>query len=158
MAARKGMEPATPPRIDGRIFLILSALLIALAGAGTGGMLILKPATAHTARQADRAVTGVATYIPLPAMSVSFNDGMRQRDLQLRLVLEMDPGVQAKLVEPLIPRIADAVSVRMQEFEAAELRGSDGPLFIKDAVRYTAGKVLRPLPVRQVLIQDMLMR
>lgn len=152
-------QPQSERRLDRRILLILAALVVALSSAGAGTILLrkqLSPAGGRT--PAVEVKPGAVTYARLPAMSFTLNDGTRLRELQLRVVLELDPSVPAKAVEPYIPHITDAISLRMSDVDPEELRGAEGPLYVKDALRYSAAKVLRPLKVRQVLVQDMLLR
>ncbi|XKH33591.1 hypothetical protein ACIU1J_07620 [Azospirillum doebereinerae] len=78
--------------------------------------------------------------------------------MRVRAVLELDPSVPLDTVKPYLPRIADAMTLRMMEVDPNELRGQDGPLYVKDALRFAANKAMRPLKVRQVLVQDMLLR
>ncbi len=91
-------------------------------------------------------------------MSFTLNDGDRLRELRIRAVLELDPSVPLETVKPYLPRIANSMSVRMLEVEPDELRGQDGTVYIKNALRFVADKTMRPLKVRQILIQDMLLR
>ncbi len=147
-----------PERIGTRIIPILLALLIALAGAGAGGILILKPATAHPGKPPLRTDGAIATYAALPTMSFTLNDGDRLRELRIRAVLELDPSIPLEALKPYLPHIADAMTLRMMDVDPGELRGQDGPLYVKDALRYAADKAIRPLKIRQVLVQDMLLR
>lgn len=154
-----GVAVPMPERVSNKIVLLLLALLATLAVAGAGGVLMLKPATAHSGKPPVRVETmAVATYAALPTMSFTLTDGNRLRELRIRAVLELDPSIPLESVKPYLPRIADAMSVRMLEVEPGELSGQDGPLYIKDALRFVADKALRPLKVRQILVQDMLLR
>ncbi|WP_449232097.1 flagellar basal body-associated FliL family protein [Azospirillum doebereinerae] len=155
-----GATVSMPERAGNKIILGLFVLMLTLTGAGAGGALMLKPATASTGRAPARAEAGaaVATYAALPTLNVTLNDGDRLRELRIRAVLELDPSVPLETVKPYLPRIADALSLRMMEVDPNELRGQDGPLYVKDALRFAANKAMRPLKVRQVLVQDMLLR
>lgn len=146
-------------RISGRIILGLMLLLVGLSAAGVGGALLLKPGnTRPGSHPAGAEATRAANYARLPAMTFTLSDGDRLRDVRLRVVLEMDPQAQAKTVESYGPRITSAMSTMMQEVPATELRGGGGTSFIKDAVMQTASKELRPMKVRQVLLQELVMR
>ncbi|MBK1840023.1 flagellar basal body-associated FliL family protein [Azospirillum sp. YIM B02556] len=158
-----GSERNTLPSFDGtgnRIVLALLGLMIAFAGAGAGGALLLRPAPAQGAYAPPRiaAASAPAVYAALPTLTVTLNDGRRLQELRLRAVLEFDPATPLETVTPHLPHIADAISRRLLEVDPAELRGAEGPAYIKDALRYVANKTMRPLKLRQVLIQDMLLR
>ena len=158
-------EPAPPalPSFEGtgnRIVLALIGLMLAFAGAGVGGALLLRPAPGHGAFAAPQAyaVPAPAVYAALPTLILTLNDGRRLQELRLRAVLEFDPQTPLETVTPHLPRIAEAISRRLLEADPAELRGAGGPVYVKDALRHVANKAMRPLKLRQVLIQDMLLR
>ncbi len=144
-------------RVSGKIILGLLALMIGLSLAGAGGVFLLKPATAHTGG-ASELVRPIANYASLPVMNFTLNDGDRLRELRVRVVLEMDPHAVPKVVESYGPRIASAMSGLMMDVAPVELRGQDGTYVIKDAVMRAAGLELRPMKIRQVLVQEMLLR
>ncbi len=155
--SRSGPSAAAPDRIGGRVILLLLAGLVGLAAAGTGGLFLLKPGTALAGRPAAEARTAIR-YARLPVMNFTLTDGDRLRELRLRVVLEMDPSVEPETVEPYGPRIANAMSNHMQDVAPQELRGGGGSILIKEAVMWTAGRELRPMKIRQVLVQEMLLR
>ena len=149
------------PSFDGtgnRIVLALLGLMLAFAGAGIGSALLLRPAPAQGAYSPARVEAAPAVYAALPTLTVTLNDGRRLQELRLRAVLEFDPSTPMETVTPHLPRIADAIERRLLEVDPAELRGAEGQVYIKDALRYVANKTMRPLKLRQVLIQDMLLR
>ena len=155
--------PTAVPSFEGtgnRIVLALVGLMLAFAGAGVGGALLLRPAPAQGAFAAPRVDTAPApaVYAALPTLTLTLNDGRRLQELRLRAVLEFDAATPMETVTPHLSRIADAISHRLLEVDPAELRGADGPAYVKDALRHVANKTMRPLKLRQVLIQDMLLR
>ncbi|WP_247894404.1 flagellar basal body-associated FliL family protein [Azospirillum sp. B510] len=148
-------------RTGNQIILALLGLTLAFAGASAGSLLLLRPAPAHGAYAPPRIEAqqaAPAVYAALPTLTVTLNDGGRLQELRVRVVLEFDPATPLETVTPHLPRIADAISRRLLEADPAELRGAEGPLYVKDALRYVANKTMRPLKLRQVLIQDMLLR
>lgn len=154
----RGASRTSPlDRVSGKIILGLLALMIGLSLAGAGGIFLLKPATAHTGNGTD-IVHPVANYARLPVMNFTLNDGERLRELRVRVVLEMDPHAVPKLVESYGPRIASAMSGLMMDITPAELRGQDGTYVIKDAVMRAATTELRTMKIRQVLVQELLLR
>ncbi|MBY6263549.1 flagellar basal body rod protein [Azospirillum sp. 412522] len=149
------------PSFDGtgnRIVLTLLGLMLAFAGTGIGSALMLRPSPAQGAHPPARVDVAPAVYATLPTLTVTLNDGRRLQELRLRAVLEFDPATPLEAVTPHLPRIADAIGRRLLEVDPAELRGAEGQVYVKDALRYVANKTMRPLKLRQVLIQDMLLR
>lgn len=148
-------------RVGNRFVFVLLAVLVTFAAAGTGGVLMLRPATAHGAFGPARTAvpaTAPALYARMPAMTFTLNDGSRLRELRVSAVLEFDPATPLDAVTPHLARIADSMSLRMLDVDPAELNGRDGSAYVKDALRFAAAKAIRPLKLRQVLIQDMLLR
>lgn len=145
-------------RIGGRIILGLMLLMVGLSAAGAGTAFLLKPAKARAGRPVAEEAPALANYARLPAMTFTLSDGDRLRDVRVRVVLEMDPQVQPKTVESYGPRISSAMSTAMQEVDATELRGGGGTSLIKAAVMQTASKELGAMKVRQVLLQELVMR
>jgi len=154
---RRAERTLSLDHVSGKIILGLLVLMIGLSLAGAGGIFLLKPATAHTGNGAE-VVHPIANYAPLPVMNFTLNDGDRLRELRVRVVLEMDPHAVPKLVESYGPRIASAMSGLMMDVAPAELRGQDGTYIIKDAVMRAAAKELRSMRIRQVLVQELLLR
>lgn len=139
------------------LFLFV-ALFVAMAMLGTGGAFALR-AVAKPPGGAPRDVASrMPTYVPLPAMSLTLSDGYRLRTLHLRVLLEFDPRTPMEAVKPYEPRIVNALSSGMSDIHPSELSGSDGSRIVKDAVTVAANRELRPLRVRGVLLQEMLVR
>lgn len=149
---------STLDRISGKIILGLMLLMVGLSAAGAGSAFLLKPAKARAGRPVADEAPAMANYARLPTMNFTLSDGDRLRDVRVRVVLEMDPQVHPKTVESYGPRISSAMSTAMLEVNATELRGGAGTSFIKDAVMQTASKELRPMKVRQVLLQELVLR
>ncbi len=158
--AGSGDSLSSLDRTGNRLVFALMLLMVAFAGAGAGGALLLRPAPAQGAYVPARiaAASAPAVYASLPTLIVTLNDGRRLHELRLRAVLEFDPATPLETVTPHLPRIADAMNQRLLEVDPAELRGADGPAYVKDALRFVANRTMRPLKLRQVLIQDMLLR
>lgn len=149
---------STLDRISGKIILGLMVLLAGLSAAGAGGAFLMKPAKAHAGLPVEQEPPAMANYARLPAMNFTLTDGDRLRELRVRVVLEMDPQAHAKTVESYGPRITSAMTTEMLDVNAGDLRGRDGSVLIKDAVMRTASKELRPMKVRQVLVQELVLR
>ncbi|WP_109106781.1 flagellar basal body-associated FliL family protein [Azospirillum sp. TSO35-2] len=154
---RSGLA-ALPERVGNRLVLVLLALLLTFAGTGAAGLLLLRPAPAQGAYAPPPVQTPPALYATMPTMTFTLNDGIRLRELRVRAVLEFDPTTSLEAVIPHLPRIADAMGLRMLDVDPADLRGADGSAYLKDALRFVANRTMRPLKLRQVLIQDMLLR
>ncbi|WP_448203155.1 flagellar basal body-associated FliL family protein [Azospirillum sp. sgz302134] len=156
--SRVGTLTPSLDRISGKVILLLLALVIGLSLASAGGLFLLKPRMARAGLPGPETTRPAANYASLPAMNFTLTDGDRLRELRVRVVLEMEPLAQPKTVVTYAPRIASAMNVLMLDVNPAELRGKNGPYFIKDAVMQTAAKEMQSMKVRQVLVQEMVMR
>lgn len=154
----RGAPPPAPlDSVGGRVVLMMLLLILGLAGAGIGGAYLIKVGT-HRGARATGTAAATGNYAPLPTMVFTLNDGDRLRDVRLRVVLDMDPSVPPEEVTPYAPRIANTVSEAMLEVDPATLRGSAGLEVVKETVAKIAGRELRPMRIRTVLVQDLLIR
>lgn len=138
--------------------VLFAALFMAMAGLGTGGAFALRTVVKPPGAGHRDAASRLPTYIPLPAMNLTLSDGYRLRTLHLRVLLEFDPRTPADAVKAYEPRIVNALSSGMSDVHPSELAGSDGSRIVKDVVTVAANRELRPLRVRGVLLQEMLVR
>ena len=150
--------PSKLDRLSRRVVLGLICAMAGLAAAGTGGIFLLKPGTAQAGRPVAGTLRAAANYARLPAMHFTLTDGDRLRELRVRVVLDMDPAAPAKTVESYGPRIASAMSNVILDTDAGDLRGRNGAFYIKDAVMRTASRELGAMKIRQVLVQELIMR
>lgn len=142
-------------RLPARLLLmvLLVTTLIMMLGVGGAYVVGVRPAMAHRAGQA---VEGPPTYASLPAMDFTLTDGERLRVLTLRVMLELEPSSQARMIEAFGPRIVHTLSPTMAELAPAHLTGTAGARIVKDAIAVAANRELKPLRVRGVLLQQML--
>ncbi|HEY0834167.1 MAG TPA: flagellar basal body-associated FliL family protein [Azospirillum sp.] len=137
--------------------LLLAAALGSLAVMGAGGIALL--GTAHAGKPAvEPRVQALGTVAPLPAMEFTLADGHRMRQVELRVLLEFDPTVDRKTVEQHAPRIANALSASMIDVNPVELTGSAGTRLVKEQVSIVVNREMKPIRIRQVLLQRFLVR
>lgn len=157
--AEREAPPADPPaeRSPLRLILILLAGLVCLAGLGWGTATVFGIGPVRPSKGISQAAAG-HIYVKLPAMEFAMPDGLRFRQLRVRLVLEMPGDVDRDLIASYVPRIANTVSSRMADVAAEDLNGAEGVGVVKSVVAHAANHELRPLRVRKVLVQEMLLR
>lgn len=153
---REALPPPPPERSSLRLIIILVGALACLAGLGWGtatvfGIGPLKPSKGISAAAAGH------IYVKMPAMEFAMPDGLRFRQLRVRLILEMPGDVDHAVIASYVPRIANTVTARMADVAAADLNGAEGAHVVKSLVAHAANRELRPLRVRKVLVQEMLM-
>lgn len=164
MAASRPAErrPAAPakkaaPRSSNRVLMVLIGVLIAIAVMGTGSAFVFGKGFGASGRSQTANAKTTPTYAALPVMSFSFADGNLMHRLRLKVLLELDPSLQASAVDPVAPRIVNAVNMRMSSIQANDLTGPGGTRLVKDAVAVAANRELQPIHIKQVLVQEMLM-
>ena len=157
-AEREVPPPALPAeRSPLRLILMLVAALACLAGLGWGTATVFGIGPVKPSRGISQAAAG-HIYVKMPAMEFAMPDGLRFRQLRVRLVLEMPGDVDRDLIASYVPRIANTVSSRMADVGADDLNGAEGVTVVKSVVAHAANQELRPLRVRKVLVQEMLLR
>ena len=133
--------------------LVIAMLMIGLAVTGFGGFMLFGSRTAH----AGKGPAG-PFYAPLPPLAFALSDGERFRQVDLDVVLELPQGMETAQLNVHVARIANALNARLIEVEADDLSGPSGTQRVKDVVSATADRELRPVRVRQVLLQKLVMR
>ena len=122
-----------------------------LLGAGPGG------SGAAAVHGDGDAVAGVApTFYGLPEILVSLDTGERRSTfLKARLSLELaSPADQAR-IEPLLPRIIDYCQVYLRELRVEEARGSAGSARLREELLRRIAAAVAPVPVRDVLFDEL---
>lgn len=138
--------------------LLLFGALGLLTALGGGGMALLGTAHASKPVVAEAKVQAMGTVAPLPPMEFTLADGHRMRQVELRVLLEFDPNVDRKLVEMHAPRIANALSASMIDVNPVELTGPAGTRLVKEQISIAVNREMKPIRIRQVLLQRFLVR
>ncbi len=151
--AKRTSEATSSERSLHRGLLILAFLMVGLAITGLGGAVLIGAKSAH----AGKAPAG-PVFAPLPPLEFALSDGENIRQVDLGVVLELPREVEKAQLDAHVTRIANALNARLIEVEAGDLRGPSGTQRVKDVVSAAADRELRPMRVRQVLLQKLVMR
>ena len=142
---------------DGEPALLVPILvvggLVLLTALGAGTAYVVSSSAARTAGGGGP----LKTYAALPDMSFTLGGG-QGRHLDLHVLLEVEAGEDARLVEPYAPRIADRLADRLRDVEPAQLAGAAGAQFMKGAITSAIGRELKQVRVREVLLDRMIVR
>lgn len=138
--------------------MLLVGALGLLTAVGGGGIALFGTAHAGKPVAEEPKVQVLGTVAPLPPMEFTLADGHRVRQVELRVLLELDPKVDRKLVEMHAPRIANALSASMIDVNPTELTGPAGTRLVKEQISIAANRELKPIRIRQVLLQRFLVR
>lgn len=153
ITAKPAAEAVSSERSLRRGMLVLAVLMVGLAITGVGGVALFGVKSAHAGKTPAGPV-----FAPLPPLEFALSDGERVRQVDLDVVLELPQGMEKAQLTAHVTRIANALNARLIEVEAGELSGPAGTQRVKDVVGATADRELRPMRVRQVLLQKLVMR
>lgn len=151
--AKLVVEASSSERSLRRGLLFLAALMVGLAITGVGGVVLVGAKSAH----AGKVPTG-PVFAALPPLEFALSDGRTIHQVDLDVVLELPQALEKKQLDAHVTRIANALNARLIEVEADDWRGPAGTQRVKDVVSATADRELRPMRVRQVLLQKLIMR
>lgn len=140
-----------------RFPLLIVGGLVALGAVSVGGAAAVKAMLAPPQPNVAARMGPKRNYAPLPEISVAVG-GAADRTVDLRILVELDPQVDPKSTEPYAPRIADRIGDRIREIGLDRLNGSEGAGLVKDAITAVVDREIRPLRVREVLLDRMIIR
>lgn len=158
-------EAAAPPPAGSRgkrttVLIASGALALIVAGGagvwfsglfgdGAGGSVT---AAVHE----DGAAGAGTTFYALPDILVSLDTGERRATfLKAKLSLELaSPADQAR-IQALLPRIIDYCQVYLRELRVEEARGSAGSARLREELLRRIAAAVAPVPVRDVLFDEL---
>lgn len=124
-------------------------LLLAVLG-GVTAVIANKP-------KSPMAVTGTSrNYARLPEMS--FAMGNDRQVMDVRALIELDPGVEPTVAAPYLDRISDRLSDRIRQLEPSQLAGADGAKLVKSAIAQVLDREMKGVKVRDVLLDRFVIR
>jgi flagellar basal body-associated protein FliL len=132
--------------------VIAGLLGLTILGAVTAYVFSASKSSDVTARMGPK-----KNYATLPDMSFTLG-GAAGRNVDIHVLLEIDPGVDGQIVQPYAPRIADQLSERLREIHPGQLSGAEGAKLMKEAIAAAVGSEVRQLRVRDVLLDRMVIR
>ena len=145
---------------------VLGGLLI-LGGGITAAVLFLGGGEAEV--HADAAHGAPVTAVHLPSEHTSFFNvpdiivNIQTPDgtpayLKLSVALEVDQADAQALIEPVLPRVIDQFQTYLRELRVEDIRGSAGVMRLKEELLRRVNFALAPLPVRDVLLKEMIVQ
>jgi flagellar basal body-associated protein FliL len=134
-----------PPIIIGALALLLVLLVVGL-------VVVNAPRTADpTDRMGPK-----RNYARLPEMTFAISGGGRALDL--KVLVELDPTVDPHIADGYATRISDRLGDRLRELTPEQLGGSEGAKLMKSTVASVVDRELRPVHVRDVLLESMVFK
>jgi flagellar FliL protein len=138
-----------------KLIAIIAAVVVLLAGGGAGAYLSGVFGGGEAAAAANAAKQPV--FYALPEMIVTLNTGERKSTfMKLKLNLELGDGAQAARIDPLLPRVTDTCYVFLRDLRLDDLQGSAGTARLHTELLRRITLALAPIPIKDVLIAEML--
>jgi flagellar FliL protein len=78
--------------------------------------------------------------------------------LKLSVALEVDQADAQAIIEPVLPRVVDQFQTYLRELRVEDIRGSAGVMRLKEELLRRVNFALAPLPVRDVLLKEMIVQ
>ncbi|MBB3265466.1 flagellar basal body-associated protein FliL [Azospirillum sp. OGB3] len=132
--------------------VLVAVALVLLAALGTWTVVSGKPgARSGGDRKAQK------TYASLPTMTFTLG-GSDARQVDIRVLLEIEPTGAPNPATPFVPRIADQMADRLRQIEPSQLSGAEGANLIKSTVASVMKREAQAVRVREVLLERMVVR
>jgi len=168
-----GRRGSTRKRLSGKklvLFVILPVLLVLGAAAGLyfSGALsgLFGGGDKATAEQATAApsggpLTGAPIFWPAKPLEILVNlrtDSPRPSFLKLSVSLELERPEDGVKIADVMPRVTDTLQVYLRELRADQLQGSAGLLRVREELLARINAAIRPIRVKDVLFNEMLIQ
>lgn len=149
------------------IAIVLLVIIGAVAGAFFAGVFDSEEEvpeeqvelTPEELEQADvaAAASGAITYYEIPDLTVNLNSGGKQKSyLKVKIKLELDNPEGMQVLEERLPRVMDNFQVYLRELRLKDLEGSAGINRLKEELLRRVNKAVRPVVIKDVLFQEVL--
>lgn len=135
--------------------LLVLGLFLALGLLGVGGVAVVSSVRAPPPPPAK--AYAKLNYVPLSLNSIAVG-GDTGREMDLKVLLEFDPTVKNDVAVGYEARISERLGDRIREIGMDQLQGAEGAKLVKGAVAAVVDRELRPVRVKEVLIEKMIMR
>lgn len=149
------------------IAIVLLIIIAAVAGAFFAGVFddapeeegepVPQTAAEQEAADVAAALSGAITYYEIPDLTVNLNTGGKQKSyLKVKIKLELEDPQAMQALEEKLPRVMDNFQVYLRELRLKDLEGSAGINRLKEELLRRVNKAVRPVVVKDVLFQEVL--
>lgn len=158
----EGAEASVDEGKGGKRKLILFAAigLAVLAAGGGGAYVLLGKGKDHGTEHAEAAKKPVA-FVDIREMMVNLASEPNQerpRFLKFKVALEVKEAKVATEIQPLLPRVEDALQVFVRELRASDLEGSAGVYRLREELLRRVNVAVYPAKVDAVLFKDIIVQ
>jgi len=149
------------------LFILLPIILLGGAGAAVFMLGLLDPLLGVEQAEEEEAVEEevVAEVVPpgvfyeMEEMTVSLSGtGNRRNFLVVGVQIEMEDDAGVARIEAERPRLVSEFNIFLRELRVEELNGSEGAYLVREELYRRASQVLSPTPVRNLLLEKLLVQ
>lgn len=98
-------------------------------------------------------------FFPVQELMVNLNTtGRKSTFLKIRINLELESAEDIPKIEAVMPRIMNSFQVYLRELRIEDLKGSAGIYRLREELLTRVSAAVAPIPVRDVLLQEMLVQ
>lgn len=137
--------------------------LIMLGGAGFAAILIVGVVAwffLGGRGEAEHAtLAGGSVYVEVPPMSMNMlGDGTGEHFLKARVMLEVTSEADKQKVTEMMPKLQDDWNGFLRQMRPEDMQGSAAIQRLKEGLLLRANQALAPVPVKQVLLTELLVQ
>lgn len=163
-------DGAPKKKVSGkRLILIIGILVIIIGGAAAAviGLGLLDSLGGDGEEEQEVAVEEEVTdeivppgiFYPIEEMTVSLSGaGAKKTFLVLAVQLEVEDQAAVARLDQLRPKIISEFNVFLRELRPEELNGSEGAYLVREELFRRVSQVLAPTPVKDLLLEKMLVQ
>ncbi len=103
----------------------------------------------------DGSKKSLLIFYDLPEINIQIKNAEGKREIaKIRLSIEIPTVENIKIIEGLMPQIADAVIAHTQELSEEELQGSDSLYYLKEELQYRINLITDPIKITNLNIKN----
>ena len=148
-----------------KLILIAGLSLLLLIGIGVGATLMLgifdePPPPPEEEVVEEKVELSVGnTFMEIPDLIVNLNStGRKAAFLKIKISLEIENAEDMDEINQVMPRIIDNFQVYLRELRIADLQGSSGLYRLREELLRRVNLAVRPVRVKDILFNEMLVQ
>lgn len=161
--AEGAAEAAPPPKKGPPIMIIIIVVVVLILGGVAGFLFLTSKGKQLIGLENKEEPTEVLPdniiYFAVPEIMVNLiPNGKKTPFLRLSLKFEMPDEESTKKIEILMPRVTDLFQTYLRQLRMDDLQGSEGIQRLKEELLKRVNAVIKPIEIRAVLLENMLLQ
>ena len=141
--------------------LIIILLLLSIIGGGAGAFFagVIPGLGQGQEDEGDPSLAPKTTYFDMEEFLVNLNNpGKKISFLKMSITLVLPNLKTSDTIKDKLPLIRDTFLIYLRELREEDLRGSAGPLRLKEELRLRINKVIEPQEITDILFKDIIVQ